>query len=40
MLAARQQDPEALRRQYYSVAEITLSIDGLHLRRYTRPFTL
>src|SRR5208337_5566381 len=29
MLAARQQDPEALRRQYESVAEIVLSIDGL-----------
>jgi hypothetical protein len=29
MLAARQQDPEALRRQYDSVAEIILSIDGL-----------
>jgi hypothetical protein len=29
MLAARQQDPEALRRQYESVAEIILSIDGL-----------
>ena len=29
MLAARQQDPEALRRQYQSVAEIILSIDGL-----------
>jgi hypothetical protein len=29
MLAARQQDPEALRRQYESVDEIILSIDGL-----------
>ena len=29
MLAARQQDPEALRRQYESVDEIVLSIDGL-----------
>src|SRR6476469_5044255 len=29
MLAARQQDPQALRRQYESVAEIILSIDGL-----------
>jgi hypothetical protein len=29
MLAARQQDPEAMRRQYESVAEIILSIDGL-----------
>ena len=29
MLAARQQDPEALRRQYQSVEEIILSIDGL-----------
>jgi hypothetical protein len=29
ILAARQQDPEALRRQYDSVAEIILSIDGL-----------
>src|SRR3954451_23200060 len=29
MLAARQQDPENLRRQYESVAEIILSIDGL-----------
>jgi hypothetical protein len=29
MLAARQQDPEALRRQYRSVGEIMLSIDGL-----------
>src|SRR6202521_3952219 len=29
MLAARQQDPEVLRRQYESVAEIILSIDGL-----------
>jgi hypothetical protein len=29
MLAARQQDPEALRRQYHSVGEIILSIDGL-----------
>jgi hypothetical protein len=29
MLAARQQDPEALRRQYESVEEIILSIDGL-----------
>jgi hypothetical protein len=29
MLAARQQDPEALRRQYDSVGEIILSIDGL-----------
>jgi hypothetical protein len=29
MLAARQQDPEALRRQYESVTEIILSIDGL-----------
>jgi hypothetical protein len=29
MLAARQQDAEALRRQYDSVAEIILSIDGL-----------
>jgi len=29
MLAARQQDPSALRRQYESVAEIILSIDGL-----------
>ena len=29
MLAARQQDPEILRRQYESVAEIILSIDGL-----------
>ena len=29
MLAARQQDPEALRRQYEAVDEIILSIDGL-----------
>jgi hypothetical protein len=29
MLAARQEDPEALLRQYESVAEIILSIDGL-----------
>ena len=29
MLAARQQDPEVLRRQYESVDEIVLSIDGL-----------
>jgi hypothetical protein len=29
MLAARQQDPEALRRQYESVEEVILSIDGL-----------
>ena len=29
MLAARQQDPKSLRRQYESVAEIILSIDGL-----------
>ena len=29
MLAARQQDPEALRRQYRSAGEIILSIDGL-----------
>ena len=29
MLAARQQDPEALRCQYESVSEIVLSIDGL-----------
>jgi hypothetical protein len=29
MLAARQQDPEALRRHYEPVAEIILSIDGL-----------
>jgi hypothetical protein len=29
MLAARQQDPEALRRQYDSVGELILSIDGL-----------
>jgi hypothetical protein len=29
MLTARQQDPEALRRQYESVNEIVLSIDGL-----------
>jgi hypothetical protein len=29
MLAARQQDPEALRRQYESVGELILSIDGL-----------
>ncbi len=29
MLAARQQDPEAFRRQYRSVGEIILSIDGL-----------
>ncbi len=29
MLAARQQDSEALRRQYESVDEIVLSIDGL-----------
>jgi hypothetical protein len=29
MLAARQQDPESLRRQYESVAEIILAIDGL-----------
>jgi hypothetical protein len=29
MLAARQQDPEALRRQYPSAGEIILSIDGL-----------
>jgi hypothetical protein len=29
MLAARQQDPEALRQQYESVDEIILSIDGL-----------
>ena len=29
MLAARQQDPDVLRRQYESVAEVVLSIDGL-----------
>ena len=29
LLAARQQDPETLRRQYESVTEIILSIDGL-----------
>src|ERR1700758_5699644 len=29
MLAARQEDPAALRRQYESVEEIILSIDGL-----------
>src|SRR5712691_8139607 len=29
MLAARQEDPAALRRQYQAVAEIILSIDGL-----------
>jgi hypothetical protein len=29
ILAARQQDPDVLRRQYESVAEIVLSIDGL-----------
>ena len=29
MLAARQQDPQVLRRQYESVTEIVLSIDGL-----------
>jgi hypothetical protein len=29
MLAARQQDPDALRREYESVGEIILSIDGL-----------
>jgi len=29
MLAARQQDPDSLRRQYESVAEIILTIDGL-----------
>jgi hypothetical protein len=29
MLAARQEDPESLRRQYESVGEIILSIDGL-----------
>src|SRR3982751_2753198 len=29
MLAARQQDPEALRRAYQSVGELVLSIDGL-----------
>jgi hypothetical protein len=29
MLAARQQDPEALRRQYEAVGQIILSIDGL-----------
>jgi hypothetical protein len=29
MLAARQQDPEALRRQYEGVGELILSIDGL-----------
>src|SRR3954470_22163892 len=29
MLAARQQDPESLRREYESVGEIILSIDGL-----------
>ena len=29
MLAARQQDPESLRRQYQSVSEIILCIDGL-----------
>jgi hypothetical protein len=29
MLAARQEDPEALRRQYRSVGEIILAIDGL-----------
>jgi hypothetical protein len=29
LLAARQQDPEALRRQYEAVGEIILSIDGL-----------
>ena len=29
MLAARQQDPQALRRRYESVDEIVLSIDGL-----------
>jgi hypothetical protein len=29
MLAARQQDPEILRRQYESVDELILTIDGL-----------
>ena len=29
MLAARQQDPETMRRPYESVAEIIFSIDGL-----------
>src|SRR3954451_20320372 len=29
MLAARQQDPESLRREYAAVAELVLSIDGL-----------
>jgi hypothetical protein len=29
MLAARQQDPEVLRRQYESVKELVLAIDGL-----------
>ncbi len=33
MLAARQQDPEILRRQYESVDEIMLSIDGLQLEK-------
>jgi len=36
MLGARQQDPEALRRQYDSVAEIILSIDGLQPEKGTR----
>jgi hypothetical protein len=33
MLAARQQDPEALRRDYESAAEILLSIDGLQTEK-------
>ena len=36
LLAARQQDPEALRRQYESVDEIVLSIDGLQTREGAR----
>jgi hypothetical protein len=32
MLAARQQDPDLLRRHYQSVDEIILTIDGLAAR--------
>ena len=37
MLAARQEDPEALRRQYQSVGEIILSIDGLQPEKGHEP---
>ena len=39
MLAAREQDPDALRQHYQGVDEIILSIDGLQPERGTRPCT-